>query len=113
LQRKFCNHLFKVENFKYYFVNLLLDLTQLNLQCPGAIAVYLEPWHADVFDFVQSKLYFGKDEEQLNNLSLGLWIPDLFMRRVETDGMWSLMSPDLCPGLSDVWGDAFDKLYEK
>ncbi|XP_044748724.1 ribonucleoside-diphosphate reductase large subunit [Coccinella septempunctata] len=79
---------------------------------PGAFAIYLEPWHADIFEFLQLKKNTGKDEVRARDLFYALWIPDLFMRRVESNGKWSLMCPHLCPGLSDCWGDKFDKLYE-
>jgi len=77
----------------------------------GAFAVYLEPWHADIFDFLLLKRNHGKDEQRARDLFFGLWIPDLFMRRVEMDQNWTLMCPNECPGLSDVWGEAFDTLY--
>ncbi|KAI6226333.1 Ribonucleoside-diphosphate reductase large subunit [Aphelenchoides fujianensis] len=78
---------------------------------PGAFAVYLEPWHADVFEFVQLRLNVGPEELRCRDLFLALWIPDLFMKRVETDADWSLMSPDQCPGLADCWGEEFEQLY--
>ncbi|XP_034254690.1 ribonucleoside-diphosphate reductase large subunit [Thrips palmi] len=78
---------------------------------PGAFAIYLEPWHADVFDFLDLKKNTGKEEMRARDLFYALWIPDLFMRRVESDGVWSLMCPHQCPGLSDCWGEEFDKLY--
>nr|NVI77123.1 ribonucleoside diphosphate reductase large subunit [Cucujiformia] len=80
---------------------------------PGAFAIYLEPWHADVFDFLNLKKNTGKDECRARELFYALWIPDLFMKRVEKNGMWSLMCPNLSPGLSDCWGEEFEKLYEK
>jgi ribonucleoside-diphosphate reductase subunit M1 len=80
---------------------------------PGAFAMYLEPWHADIFKFVQLRLNTGPEEARCRDLFLALWIPDLFMRRVETDSDWSLMSPDECKGLSDCFGEEFDRLYEK
>lgn len=79
---------------------------------PGAMAIYLEPWHADVFDFLDLKKNTGKEEQRARDLFYALWIPDLFMQRVEEDGQWSLMCPHECPGLSDVWGDDFVRLYE-
>lgn len=78
---------------------------------PGAIAIYLEPWHADVFDVLELRKNTGKEENRARDLFYALWIPDLFMRRVENDGDWTLMCPHKCPGLQDVWGDEFDKLY--
>jgi ribonucleoside-diphosphate reductase alpha chain len=77
----------------------------------GSFAIYLEPWHADIEEFLRLKLNTGNDEERARDLFYGLWIPDLFMERVEKDEMWSLMSPDQCPGLSDHWGKDFNKLY--
>jgi len=79
---------------------------------PGAIAVYLEPWHADIFDGLELRKNTGKEEARARDLFYGLWIPDLFMRRVEQDGVWSLMCPHECPGLDTCWGEDFDKLYE-
>lgn len=79
----------------------------------GSIAVYLEPWHADVFDFVELKKNQGQEENRARNLFYALWIPDLFMERVEADLNWSLMCPHQCPGLDDVWGEEFVRLYEQ
>lgn len=79
---------------------------------PGAFAMYLEPWHADVFDFLDLKKNHGKEEQRARDLFYALWIPDLFMKRVESDGVWSLMCPNECPGLHEVWGEEFEKLYE-
>ena len=78
----------------------------------GSFAMYLEPWHADIEDFLRLKLNTGAEEERARDLFYGLWIPDLFMERVESDGLWSLMCPAECPGLADVWGDEFKTLYE-
>jgi ribonucleoside-diphosphate reductase alpha chain len=78
----------------------------------GSFAIYLEPWHADIEDFLRLKLNTGAEEERARDLFYGLWIPDLFMQRVETDGVWSLMCPHECPGLADCWGDKFVELYE-
>ena len=80
---------------------------------PGAFAVYLEPWHADVFDVLNLKKNHGKEEQRARDLFYGLWIPDLFMRRVEEDSYWSLMCPHLCPGLSECYGQEFEELYER
>ena len=77
----------------------------------GSFAVYLEPWHADIEEFLRLRLNTGNDDERARDLFYGLWIPDLFMQRVEQDGVWCLMSPDECPGLSDCWGDEFNRLY--
>ncbi|XP_005183947.2 ribonucleoside-diphosphate reductase large subunit [Musca domestica] len=80
---------------------------------PGAFAIYLEPWHSDIFEFLDLKKNTGKEEHRARDLFYALWIPDLFMKRVEENGDWSLMCPHKCPGLQDVWGDEFEKLYEK
>jgi ribonucleoside-diphosphate reductase alpha chain len=77
----------------------------------GSFAVYLEPWHADIEEFLRLKLNTGNDDERARDLFYGLWIPDLFMQRVEQDACWSLFSPDTCPGLADCWGDEFVELY--
>ena len=79
----------------------------------GSFAIYLEPWHADVEDFLKLKLNTGVEEERARDLFYSLWIPDLFMQRVEADGEWSLFCPDEAPGLSDVWGEEFTTLYER
>ncbi|QLL30900.1 hypothetical protein HG536_0A07150 [Torulaspora globosa] len=79
---------------------------------PGAYCIYLEPWHADIFEFLQLRKNHGKEELRARDLFFALWIPDLFMRRVETNGKWSLFSPDEAPGLTDVYGEEFDRLYE-
>lgn len=78
----------------------------------GAFAVYLEPWHADIFDFLEMKKNTGKDEQRARDLFYALWIPDLFMKRVEEDGMWSLFCPHEAPGLSDCSGAKFEELYK-
>lgn len=78
---------------------------------PGSFAIYLEPWHADIIDFLELKLNTGNEEMRARDLFYGLWIPDLFMKRVEKEEMWSLMCPNACPGLSDVYGENFEKLY--
>ncbi|KAK4689497.1 ribonucleoside-diphosphate reductase subunit M1, partial [Tremellales sp. Uapishka_1] len=79
---------------------------------PGAFAIYLEPWHADVFDFLDLRKNHGKEEVRARDLFYALWIPDLFMKRVEQDGDWTLMCPAECPGLADVHSEAFENLYE-
>jgi ribonucleotide reductase alpha subunit len=78
---------------------------------PGAFAVYIEPWHADIFDVLNLKKNHGKEEQRARDLFYGLWIPDLFMKRVEEDGTWSLMCPDQCRGLQYCHGEEFEKLY--
>ena len=77
----------------------------------GSFAIYLEPWHADVEDFLKLKLNTGAEEERARDLFYALWISDLFMRRVEADATWSLFCPSEAPGLADVWGQAFEDLY--
>lgn len=80
---------------------------------PGAFAMYVEPWHADIFDFLNLKKNTGEEKKRARDLFYALWIPDLFMKRVEANEDWSLMCPQLCPGLFDVWGEEFEKLYTK
>jgi len=77
----------------------------------GSFAMYIEPWHTDIFDFLNAKKATGAEEERARDLFYGLWIPDLFMERVKSDGMWSLMCPDECKGLTSCFGDEFNKLY--
>ena len=77
----------------------------------GSFAIYLEPWHADIEDFLRLKLNQGAEEDRARDLFYGLWIPDLFMQRVEDDTEWSLMCPHECPGLADCWGPTFTNLY--
>jgi ribonucleotide reductase alpha subunit len=78
----------------------------------GSFAIYLEPWHADVESFIEMKKNHGDEESKARDLFYALWIPDLFMERVNTNGKWSLFSPDICPDLSDVYGDEFKYKYE-
>jgi ribonucleoside-diphosphate reductase alpha chain len=78
----------------------------------GSFAIYLEPWHADIEMFLQMRKNHGDEELKARDLFYALWIPDLFMERVKSNGKWTLMCPDECPGLSDVYGDDFKKLYE-
>jgi ribonucleoside-diphosphate reductase alpha chain len=80
---------------------------------PGAFSPYLEPWHADVFEFLDLKKNTGAEELRARDLFYALWIPDLFMKRVQEDDMWTLMCPSSCPGLQDAVGDAFVELYER
>lgn len=77
----------------------------------GSFAIYMEPWHADIFDFLELKKNHGKEEARARDLFYALWTPDLFMKRVEEDGNWTLMCPNECPGLSDAYGQAFNELY--
>lgn len=79
----------------------------------GAIAVYLEPWHADIFDFLDIRKNHGKEEMRARDLFPALWIPDLFMQRVEANADWSLFDPNEAPGLYDVYGSAFEELYRR
>jgi ribonucleoside-diphosphate reductase alpha subunit len=77
----------------------------------GSFAIYVEPWHADIMEFLELRLNQGDEEARTRDLFTALWIPDLFMERVRDNGDWCLMCPDECPGLSDVYGDDFKKLY--
>ena len=79
----------------------------------GSIAVYLEPWHSDIMDFLELRLNQGDEEARCRDLFSALWIPDLFMKRVEEGGNWSLFCPDKAPGLSDCYGEEFEALYTK
>ncbi len=79
----------------------------------GSFAIYLEPWHADVFEFLQLRRNHGKEELRARDLFYALWIPDLFMKRVEDNEEWSLFCPNECPGLYDKYGEEFEKMYEK
>lgn len=79
----------------------------------GSFAIYLEPWHADIYEFLEAKKNHGNTEERARDLFYGMWIPDIFMRKVQNDEEWYLMCPDMCKGLSDSYGKEFDSLYEK
>tara|TARA_B100001093_G_scaffold495830_1_gene540738 strand:- start:4618 stop:7218 length:2601 start_codon:yes stop_codon:yes gene_type:complete len=79
----------------------------------GSFAIYIEPWHGDIEDFLEMKKNHGDEEMRARDLFYALWIPDLFMKRVLENKKWTLMCPDKCPGLSDAYGDDFVKLYEK
>lgn len=79
----------------------------------GAFAIYLEPWHADIFDWLDLRKNHGKEEARARDLFYGLWTNDLFMKRVEANGDWTLMCPNECPGLADCWGEEFETLYQK
>jgi ribonucleoside-diphosphate reductase alpha subunit len=79
----------------------------------GSFAMYIEPWHADVFDFLDLKKNHGKEEQRARDLFYALWIPDLFMKRVKENGDWTLMCPHECPGLSDTHSAEFEALYTK
>jgi ribonucleoside-diphosphate reductase alpha chain len=79
----------------------------------GAFAIYLEPWHADIFEFLDLRKNHGKEEMRARDLFFALWTPDLFMKRVEENGNWSLFCPNEAPGLHECWGKDFERLYEK
>ena len=79
----------------------------------GSFAIYIEPWHSDIFDFLDLKKNHGKEEQRARDLFYALWIPDLFMKRVEANDTWSLFCPHECPGLADTHSDEFEKLYEQ
>ena len=79
----------------------------------GSFAIYLEPWHADIMEFLELRLNQGDEESRCHDLFTALWIPDLFMKAVEKDQDWHLMCPNECPGLPDAWGPAFDELYNQ
>ena len=79
----------------------------------GAFAIYLEPWHADIFEWLDLRKNTGKEENRCRDLFYGLWVNDLFMKRVEANEDWALMCPNECPGLDDSWGEAFETLYMK
>jgi ribonucleoside-diphosphate reductase subunit M1 len=77
----------------------------------GAFAIYIEPWHADIFEWLDLRKNHGKEEQRARDLFYGLWTPDLFMKRVEENGTWSLFCPNEAPGMADVWGPEFEELY--
>ena len=79
----------------------------------GSFAIYLEPWHGDIFEFLEMKKNHGDEEMRARDLFYALWIPDLFMKRVANNSDWTLMCPDVCPGLSDCYGEKFEELYTK
>ena len=79
----------------------------------GSFAIYIEPWHSDIFDFLDLKKNHGKEEMRARDLFYAMWMPDLFMKRVEKDAEWTLMCPNECPGLCDVHGEEFEALYTK
>ena len=79
----------------------------------GSFAIYLEPWHTDIFEFLDLRKNVGKEEIRARDLFTALWIPDLFMKRVKDNGDWSLMCPNECPGMSDCYGAEFEALYTK
>ncbi|CAN6602741.1 ribonucleoside-diphosphate reductase large chain 2 [Trichomonascus vanleenenianus] len=95
------------------FNNMARYVDQGGNKRPGAIAVYLEPWHADIFEFIEIRKNHGNEEMRARDIFPALWVPDLFMEQVEKDGDWCLFSPDTAPGLSDVWGEDFVALYRR
>ena len=116
----------KVENYEGRVIDIEVDnedhhnfLTHTGLvkngggKRNGSFAVYLEPWHADIEKFLEMRKNHGDEELKARDLFYALWIPDLFMNRVKNDGLWTLMCPDECPGLSDVYGEEFEALYSK
>lgn len=99
------------DNHNYTVANL--GLVHNSGRRNGSIAVYLEPWHSDIENFLELRKPHGNEEERTRDLFIALWIPDLFMQRVKDNDVWSLMCPNECPGLSDTYGDEFDTLYKK
>ena len=83
------------------------------MQRPGAFSIYLEPGHADVFEFLDLKKNTSKEENRARDLFYAMWIPDLFIKLLEDNGDWCLMCPSKSPGLHEVWGDEFEALYTK
>ena len=79
----------------------------------GSFAIYLEPWHPDIFDFLEMKKNHGDEELKARDLFYALWIPDLFMKKIKSGEDWCLFCPDECPKLSDLYGDDFEELYTK
>jgi len=79
----------------------------------GAVACWIEPWHSDIYDFCELRKNVGSDDKRARDVFLGLWVPDLFMKRAINNEHWSLMCPDECPGLTDTFGDEFEELYKK
>ena len=80
---------------------------------PGSFAIYIEPWHCDIMKILEIKKNHGNEDEKCRDLFLGLWIPDLFMQRIKSNEKWTLFCPNECPGLSDCYGEEFEKLYLK
>ena len=106
-------HDFEIENPHNYVVAHLGVVHNGGGKRNGSFAMYLEPWHADVEDFLKMKLNTGAEEERARDLFYALWIPDLFMERVDANSTWTLFCPNEAPGLADVWGDQFRALYEQ
>ncbi len=93
--------------------NALANYVNQGGKRPGSIAVYIEPWHGDIYQFIDARKSHGAEDERARDLFYALWIPDLFMKRVKEEADWCLMCPDECPGLGDVYGEEFEKLYQK
>ena len=89
-------------------MTLRVTLIKEEVKGMDLFAIYLEPWHADIEDFLELKKNHGNEHERARDLFYGLWIPDLFMKRVKANDVWSLMCPHECPGLSDCYGDEFE-----
>src|SRR5205085_7146948 len=79
----------------------------------GSFAIYFEPWHADIFEFLDLKKNHGKEELRARDLFYAMWVPDLFMKRVKAEGTWTLFCPNEAPGLADCYGAKFEELYER
>ena len=90
---------------------ILQDHVDQEVEKNGSFATYLEPWHADIFEFLELKKNHGNELERARDLFYALWIPDLFMERVKNDEKWTIMCPHECPGLSECYGDDFNALY--
>lgn len=99
-----------IDNHNYTVANL--GLVHNSGRRNGSIAIYLEPWHADVEAFLDLRKNHGSEEDRTRDLFLAMWVPDLFMERVKANGVWSLMCPDQCKGLTDCYGEEFDALYQ-
>lgn len=99
------------DNHNYTVVNL--GLVHNSGKRNGSIAIYLEPWHSDIEAFLDLKKNHGNEEDRARDLFYAVWVPDLFMERVKSNGTWSLMCPDQSPGLADVYGEEFNRLYEQ
>jgi len=106
-------HDFEVESPHDYVVSHLGIAHNGGGKRNGSFAIYLEPWHADIEDFLKLKLNTGMEEDRARDLFYALWIPDLFMKRVEANVDWTVFCPDEAPGLDDVWGEEFEALYHK
>ena len=105
--------LLRYVDLDFDFVFFISYVDQGGNKRPGAFAIYLEPWHPDIFDFLDLKKNTGTEEVRARDLFYALWIPDLFMKRVESNGDWTLFCPDEAPGLHEVFGDEFEQLYAK